>query len=37
MNYYLGLVFKAFKVSIIFNITTLILAAIYVFYVEIYF
>jgi hypothetical protein len=37
MNYYLSLLFKAFKVGITFNIITLILAAIYVFFVESYF
>jgi uncharacterized membrane protein (DUF485 family) len=37
MNYYLSLLFKAFKVGIIFNIITWILAAIYVFCVESYF
>jgi hypothetical protein len=37
MNYYLILLFKAFKVGYIFNIITLIWAAIYVFIVESYF
>jgi uncharacterized integral membrane protein len=37
MNYYWSLLFKAFKVGITFNIITLILAAIYVFCVEVYF
>jgi hypothetical protein len=37
MNYYLSLLFKAFKVGITFNIITLILAAIYVFCIGSYF
>jgi hypothetical protein len=37
MNYYFILLFKSFKVGIVFNLITLILAAIYLFSVETYF